>query len=341
MTPAPSTEAHGVARWISSLEARPASPSAWPDGGGDTRMIDGSGPPLLTSLSSVDPPWCSSRTQLELFASDSTASSKTYQQWVTTLRRESLRRRKSARHTSGKESSSSATGMVASAWPTPQAHDAHGGKTPEQVAEMRQRTGAGVSNLNETAEMWRSPTVGSAKKGSGEHPDKRRAGGHAIDLQDQAEFWQTPAASEAGFSSRGGARKGELLLGGQAREWAWPTPTAKAGEDSQTHRSGKRSGELLLTGAAQQFSHPSHPPATIGTDGAPSSPDGPNLRPRYRLNPAFVSWLMGWGPNWTSLNSPERNNYESWGTAWSQFRQHTPCGCSAMTSVSSGSWAAD
>jgi hypothetical protein len=33
--------------------------------------------------------------------------------------------------------------------PTPQAHDQRGGKTPEQVEAMRQRTGAGVSNLNE------------------------------------------------------------------------------------------------------------------------------------------------------------------------------------------------
>lgn len=35
--------------------------------------------------------------------------------------------------------------------PTPQAHDAVGGKTAEQVAAMRDRTGAGVFNLNEVA----------------------------------------------------------------------------------------------------------------------------------------------------------------------------------------------
>ena len=33
--------------------------------------------------------------------------------------------------------------------PTPQAHDSHSPKTPEQVAAMRERTGAGVRNLNE------------------------------------------------------------------------------------------------------------------------------------------------------------------------------------------------
>lgn len=35
--------------------------------------------------------------------------------------------------------------------PTPQAHDHVGGKTPEQITAMRERTGAGVSNLNEVA----------------------------------------------------------------------------------------------------------------------------------------------------------------------------------------------
>lgn len=43
--------------------------------------------------------------------------------------------------------------------PTPQAHDQHGGKTPEQVESMRQRTGAGVSNLNEIIPaMFPTPT---------------------------------------------------------------------------------------------------------------------------------------------------------------------------------------
>lgn len=39
--------------------------------------------------------------------------------------------------------------VFSSLLPTPQAHDARGPKTPEQVAAMRARTGAGVRNLNE------------------------------------------------------------------------------------------------------------------------------------------------------------------------------------------------
>lgn len=41
-------------------------------------------------------------------------------------------------------------------WPTPQAHDAQGPKTPEQITVMRAKTGAGVKNLNEEAVAWAS-----------------------------------------------------------------------------------------------------------------------------------------------------------------------------------------
>ena len=48
---------------------------------------------------------------------------------------------------------------VVASWPTPQVHDATGGKTPAQVEAMRAATGAGVRNLNETAENWPTPTT--------------------------------------------------------------------------------------------------------------------------------------------------------------------------------------
>jgi hypothetical protein len=52
---------------------------------------------------------------------------------------------------------------VAALLPTPQAHDAHGPKTPEQV-ERGRASGAGVRNLNETAvnELGLSPSAPSA-----------------------------------------------------------------------------------------------------------------------------------------------------------------------------------
>ncbi len=62
--------------------------------------------------------------------------------------------------------------------PTPQAHDHVQGKTVEQVQAMRERTGAGVKNLNEVAvnELLPTPKAGDADFGmprtSGRPPEK-------------------------------------------------------------------------------------------------------------------------------------------------------------------------
>jgi hypothetical protein len=50
-------------------------------------------------------------------------------------------------------------------WATPQAHDAQGPKTPEQIATMRVK-GHGVKNLNEQA-CWGTPTARDHKSGRG------------------------------------------------------------------------------------------------------------------------------------------------------------------------------
>lgn len=61
--------------------------------------------------------------------------------------------------------------------PTPQAHDAQGSKSPEQIAAMRAK-GYGVSNLNETVEhqLLPTPKAGDADFGlprtSGRPPEK-------------------------------------------------------------------------------------------------------------------------------------------------------------------------
>jgi hypothetical protein len=47
---------------------------------------------------------------------------------------------------------------AADKWETPQAHDATGPKTPEQIAAMRDQ-GAGVRNLNEDAANWLTPSA--------------------------------------------------------------------------------------------------------------------------------------------------------------------------------------
>jgi hypothetical protein len=56
-------------------------------------------------------------------------------------------------------------GAQVKAWATPQAHDAQGPKTPEQIAAMRAK-GHGVKNLNEQA-CWGTPTARDHKSGRG------------------------------------------------------------------------------------------------------------------------------------------------------------------------------
>jgi hypothetical protein len=56
-------------------------------------------------------------------------------------------------------------GAQVKAWATPQAHDAQGPKTPEQIAVMRAK-GHGVKNLNEQA-CWGTPTARDHKSGRG------------------------------------------------------------------------------------------------------------------------------------------------------------------------------
>jgi hypothetical protein len=112
-------------------------------------------------------------------------------------------------------------------WPTPQAHDAVGGKTPEQVAAMKQRTKAGVRNLNEVAPAW-VPT----KDGQ----------------------WQTPRAQE--LSQYNSRDTGQSL-----------SRQVKGLDNYQS----------------------SHLDQTNATNGKVS-----RKSPGPRLNPVFVSWLMGW-----------------------------------------------
>jgi hypothetical protein len=61
--------------------------------------------------------------------------------------------------------SSSSLGSRQGLWATPQAHDAQGPKTPEQIAVMRAK-GHGVKNLNEQAQ-WGTPTARDHKSGRG------------------------------------------------------------------------------------------------------------------------------------------------------------------------------
>src|SRR3546814_20230056 len=64
-----------------------------------------------------------------------------------------------------------------SVWPTPQAHDSVGGKTPAQIAAMRTK-GHGVSTLNEAAPSWPTPSARdhNSEMGGGQQQIGRASG---------------------------------------------------------------------------------------------------------------------------------------------------------------------
>jgi hypothetical protein len=90
-------------------------------------------------------------------------------------------------------------------WPTPQAYDSQGAKTPDQIAAMRERTGAGVSNLNEVSELWQTTSAADCKRAG----NYGRGDGNPT-LPEQAKRWPTAGANDHKGSATEGQRRGQL-----------------------------------------------------------------------------------------------------------------------------------
>lgn len=208
-TSAPSTAGPGVEPWISSLAGSPAPTSAWPGREpGSTARSPASGAKWSASLPKCSRALSSWRTSGPLFPGDSTEFSGAWPISGSMRSGTVFERPTWALRTKERDSSS---------WPTAQAHDAKGPKTPEQIAKMRAK-GFGVRNLNEASTQWTTPTA-TERSGQGKH-------NRALRLDAQA--WQTPGTDS--FRSRGGDRKDEMGLDQQAR--FWPTPVAN--DDNKT-----------------------------------------------------------------------------------------------------------
>lgn len=117
-----------------------------------------------------------------------------------------------------------------------------------------------------------------------------------------------PPASWENWPTAGGMRNGSLF---QRPKWApaisgtggsasrgdqWPTPAARDGKgaNSETHCTLTGGGRKHMDQLANFVAY--SPLAQQISDGPPSSPSTPSS-PR-RLNPIFVSWLMGWPSTW-------------------------------------------
>ena len=102
----------------------------------------------------------------------------------------------------------------------------------EQQAETEQCSGGSEPTvIPETGESSRAMVLGA----EGRPTEMPACAMPPTSPQDQPPLWQTPSAScsEAGATSRSGDRKGELLLGGQARQWATPKAEERQQQNSQ------------------------------------------------------------------------------------------------------------
>ncbi len=179
----PSTAALGVERWTASLEAILASPSVLPAKGSPNEIPATSGPGSGSSSESSTPGGASSRT------SPDTSTAVSERSWAISklsdsawsaltagLRSEYSARRKSARATAGRDSSS---------WPTALNHNDRGG--PSRSA-MEKKGGA---DLGEKARRWPTPNCA---------PESLQLGSNQVSsspcLGEQAECWPSPAARD-------------------------------------------------------------------------------------------------------------------------------------------------
>ena len=112
------------------------------------------------------------------------------------------------------------SGTDCSSWPTPTAGNPNDGESVENLMERREAlkakgiNGAGMPlGIAAKLSAWPTPRAEDSEQ-TGSHD------GTPDTLTSAARLWQTPTAmlGEVGAASRAGARKGELLIGGQVRQ---------------------------------------------------------------------------------------------------------------------------
>ena len=187
-------------------------------------------------------------------------------------------------------------------WPTPNRTDYKGigqpmGRRPDCDDDLPSRvnrwptphkncsTGAGSQGRDGGLNLQTAIKFPTPRSTDGSHggPNQRGSkGDHA--LPGAVFHFPTPsvACATGGQTSRGGKRKGELLLAGFAKKF--PTPDANA------YKSGERG---TGTGGGAQLSNQNVAPGAIG-----------------QLNPDWTEWLIGWPVCWTCLEPLDELRWE-------------------------------
>lgn len=172
------------------------------------------------------------------------------------------------------------------------------------------------------SERWPTPRASDG-------PNQRGSKGDLM-LPSAVQDWATPTASVAtgGQTSRGGDRKGELLLAGQAM-WATPT-TAQNGPDyARSARKGSGTDDLVTQaakwgtptardwkGSGMSAQLPTDVINGRGPQGA--EPNNTHGKSPGSLNPDWVEQLMGWAPGMSNF-SASATEWSRWLALWRSF----------------------
>ena len=298
LTSAPSTGDPGVASWIAYLRASRASLS--PLLGSERAMPTPETSGLMSDASSPSPnPQLSFwKMCLERCRISTMSSCPSYRAWATPLRRDSLRRLKSARRTGGSDSSSLP-------WPTPDTAP----EAPNKGANVK-RWGPEPSLGGVVKNIWATPKVatGSYQYSSGDHSKL------VLNLEGQAQMWATPSQRDYKDGSSWAIPDSEKCLGspplgrqaprsgiggptsspdGPTSPRRWKTPHGAGNVD----HSGKMGGGGEFHKQAVNWQTP-----RTGDHGVPGEGKGHGGQPKgLRLNPRFVEWLMGLPPGYSNF----------------------------------------
>ena len=290
----------GVAEWISSMLAYHASPTPSPDESKATKTTDISGPTSSESSRKPSPPWCSSKTSQDSLPGFD-LSERNYQLWASTLRRDSLARRKSGQAINGSGSSSWLTANVP-----------NGGRVGSlELVESRGSMPEGKRSvgLESQSAHWATPKA----RQRDDSPSERRRNTPSLDSE---VLWRTPAKLEAGvkverLEGKMGARMYDKGTGRQAQYGLTQQVFLQAQETEKPGRQSSNSGpnSLRLWPTARTCEAMAR---TINENAK-----FPNLETVVaregnhgkKINPLFVEWLMGYPLGWTALEPVEMESY--------------------------------
>lgn len=274
----PSQVASFVTAYTASLPVIHASHSAPQASGRGLPILDTFGRLYESTCEPSDLFGASLKTSKDTCGSDSERFSATFERWVTMLRRDCLRRQRSALRTSE-------SGCLS--WPTIRASDGeHGGPN--------QRDSGGKPALPMAVQNWPTAkvSIGDYCYSRGDH-DKP-----VMNLSGAVKNWKTPKTPTGGAESR--ASRASRGSGGEdlaAQVTSWPTS-----RQAEYKECGPKGSKSRIHRLKRDYLD-----ATVEElDGRPAQNKSSTTgSPRAQLNPDWVETLMGIPVGWTAFDFAE------------------------------------